>query len=140
MSLQSEYEALLGMPPEKVGEVAKKILELAPENGVAASAAKRIALAIKNKVSFQTLISDPLISSNREKFDKFILEAISQSIMNPQVLAHQYGEQDSSNVDLNESMLQKGPNPGLNESVGGKSRKRKHKHRKTRHRKTRHRK
>jgi hypothetical protein len=129
MSLQSEYEVLLGMPQEKVGEVAKKILELAKENGVVASAAKRIALAIKNKVSFQTLITDPLISSNRAKFDKFILEAISQSIMNPQVLAHQYGEQDSSNVDLNESMLQKGENPSLG---GRKSRKHKRKHRKTR--------
>ena len=131
MSLRAEYEKLLGMPQEKANEVATKILELAKESGVAPSAAKRIATAVRTKVSFQTLIGDPIISSNREKYDKFILEAISQSIMNPGQLEHEYGLQDSSNVDLNQSMLQKGENP---EMPGGK-RKRTRKHRK--HRKTR---
>lgn len=128
MSLNPEYTALLAMPQEKANEVAGKILELAKENSVAPSAAKRIAKAIRDKVTFQTLIGDPIISSNRDKYDKFILEAISQSIMNPQSVAHEYGLQDSSNVDLNQSMLQQGENP----SIGGKTRKHKRKHRKTR--------
>jgi len=136
MSLQREYEALLAMPPDKAQEVSRKIVEIASENGVMKPTAKRIALAIKNKASFQTLISDPMISSNREKFDKFILEAMSQTITNPQYLVHNYEPGgDSSNVDLSETMKQQGENPSLG---GRKSRKRgqrkTRKHRKTRHR------
>jgi hypothetical protein len=132
MTLQREYEALLAMPKEKVEEVSRKIVEIAEENGVKDPTAKRIALAIKKKVSFQTLISDPMISSNRDKFDKFILEAMSQTIVNPQPLVPIYKPGETSNATLTQSMMKLGEDPVLNQSRGGrKSRTHKRKHKRT---------
>jgi hypothetical protein len=134
MTLQAEYNTLLGMADSqnKRGEVARKIREK-----IAGSAGIRIAGIVRSGQPFATLISDPTVMANRDMYDAIILEAISETITNPQSMVHEYGALDSSNAELNESMLEKGPDPS--ELAGGRKRKTRKRKNKRKLRKTRHR-
>jgi hypothetical protein len=126
MSLYPEYALLLGMPG-KPEAVAAKMIEIAPEIGIAPSAARRLGLLVASKASYDKLTNDIGYKAQPKKFADFILQAIGL-VMNPQDVIHEYGPGETSNATLNQSMMKLGENP----SVGGrKSRKHKRKHKRT---------